>query len=96
MTFVPHMADMMIRSIVALQWRNVQVQGVRTLSYVAESLDQPIPGLKEAEGSRNAVAKKDFLAHCQISRLENGLRVASQEAYGQYSTVGGEREKMWL
>ena len=27
----------------------------------------------------------------RVTSLENGLRVASQEAFGQYSTVGGER-----
>lgn len=26
----------------------------------------------------------------RLTRLENGLRVASQEAFGQYSTIGGE------
>lgn len=60
----------------------------RRFSYLAEPLDQPLSCLS-LEGQR-ASSKKDFLAECHISRLENGLRVASQEAYGQYSTVGGE------
>lgn len=26
----------------------------------------------------------------RITKLENGLKVASQEAFGQYSTIGGK------
>lgn len=61
---------------------------MRRLSYPQEPLDQAIPGL--VEGPAHTVAKKDFLSDCKITTLENGMRVASQEAYGQYSTVGGE------
>ena len=82
----------MIRS-VSFRWRkasSLPLEGARALSYVAEPLTHPVAGLKgEGEGSRRETGK-DFLGQCQISRLENGLRVASQEAYGQYSTVGGE------
>lgn len=81
----------MIRSAYFLRRRVpfFQTDGVRALSYPAEPLDQPIPGLNAGEGGQG-VPGKDFLSECQITRLENGLRVASQEAYGQYSTVGGE------
>ena len=61
---------------------------MRRLSYPQEPLNQAIPGL--VEGPAHTATEKDFLSDCKITTLENGLRVASQEAYGQYSTVGGE------
>lgn len=64
----------------------------RALSgYPEESLDKPIPNLVQSSTEhQNAVSNKDFLSDSRITKLENGLRVASQEAFGQYSTVGGE------
>lgn len=61
-------------------------------SYPVEPLDKPIPGLAipNQDSPCTASRAKDFLSECQITTLENGLRVASQEAFGQYSTVGGQ------
>ena len=43
-----------------------------------------------------ATGRRDFpqLAETQITTLENGLKVATQAAFGQYSTVGGETHVM--
>ena len=66
-------------------------QHSRYLSYPPEPLDKPIAGLRgEDHVIHPPVLKKDFLQECRITTLDNGLRVASQEAFGQYSTVGGE------
>lgn len=53
-------------------------------------MNVPIPGLPEYEKSDQSKQGKGCLAPTHISTLENGLRVASQEAFGQYSTVGGK------
>lgn len=64
---------------------------VRRLSYPQEPLNKPLAGLAEpTAGSGGRKVEKEFLSDCQITKLENGLRVASQEAFGQYSTVGGD------
>ena len=69
---------------------------VRRLSYPQEPLNQPLAGLAEtSEENPSRKAEKDFLSDCQITKLENGLRVASQEAFGQYSTVGGDLGVGW-
>ena len=52
------------------------------------AMNEPIPGLV-SDGGDPGLSRSSSGAKTQISRLENGLRVASQEAYGQYSTVGG-------
>ena len=56
-----------------------------------EPLDVPVPGLAgSSQESAPSAGGRDFLSVCHVTELENGLRVASQEAFGQYSTVGGE------
>lgn len=68
---------------------------MRTLSYPREPLDQPIAGLVEPSnvGRGESASNKDFLSNSRITTLGNGLRVASQEGFGQYSTIGGEDGK---
>lgn len=61
----------------------------RRLSYVLEPLDKPVPGLVDPN-ERHPDTVTHPKEECKITRLENGLRIASQEAFGQYSTVGGE------
>ena len=64
----------------------------RRLSYPREPLNQPIPGLSAPTASsslRPDQVDKASLAKVRVTELENGLRVASQEAFGQYSTIGG-------
>lgn len=62
----------------------------RMLSYPNEPLTQAIdlPQLREPGVQVGAVPSHSSETH--ITRLENGLRVASQEAFGQYSTIGGK------
>jgi len=62
----------------------------RMLSYPNEPLTQAIdlPMLREPGLQSGAVPSHSSETH--ITRLENGLRVASQEAFGQYSTIGGK------
>ena len=64
----------------------------RLSSYPQEPLDRPIPGLANPNqgGPDTASRTKDVMSDCRVTRLDNGLRVASQEAFGQYSTIGGE------
>ena len=87
------MASKMIRTWVrrGSEWRGLE-QCRKLSSYPREPLDTPISGLANPnQGSPvRATRTKDFLSECKITRLENGLRVASQEAFGQYSTVGSE------
>ena len=67
------------------------MEHARRLSYLVEPMNKPIPGLQELSAqSLSATTKEEHPADTQVTRLENGLRVASQEAFGQYSTVGGE------
>ena len=64
----------------------------RALSYPNEPLSQAID-LTAGSGQPRAAHQQSLSPYShetQITRLENGLRVASQEAFGQYSTVGGE------
>ena len=53
-----------------------------------EPLDKPVSGLA-VPPTRPVVEGKGVMADTHITILENGLRVASQEAFGQFSTVGG-------
>lgn len=66
----------------------------RWLAYPTEPLTQPIevaplrdPALHQPAPGLAGLASQD--AGTRVTQLENGLRVASQEAYGQYSTIGG-------
>lgn len=58
-----------------------------TAPYPTELLSKPI----EAAAVPVAYSKVDSIGSnpTHITRLSNGLRVSSQAAYGQYSTVGG-------
>ena len=72
----------------------------RSLSYPREPLTQPVSDLppsvpSSSSASSHAQQRRDHierasLAETRVTELENGLRVASQEAFGQYSTIGGE------
>lgn len=61
----------------------------RALSYPRTTLKQPVSDPGTAVGSRS----RPILVHnapTEISILDNGLRVATQAAFGQYCTVGGQ------
>lgn len=67
----------------------------RTFSYPKEPLTQAI----DVTASRHPDAATQpgqsvspYSKETRVTKLENGLRVASQEAFGQYSTIGGESE----
>ena len=64
----------------------------RSLSYPREPLTKPVADLSVPPAS-SAIQRhqidKASLAEVKVTELENGLRVASQEAFGQYSTIGG-------
>ena len=66
----------------------------RTLSYPNDPLTQAIdvatPRDPAATQRLAQCASGPHSSETQVTTLENGLRVASQEAFGQYSTVGGE------
>lgn len=61
--------------------------------YPNEPLTSPIhvetPPRDAGPANRLAESLSGGGKETRITRLENGLRVASQEAFGQYSTVGG-------
>ena len=48
-------------------------------------LNQPLPGLPEA----TYASIKDENHFTQVTTLSNGLRVASENRFGQFCTVGG-------
>ena len=62
---------------------------VRTLSYPSQSLTVPleIPQYLDnpPRSERNIHQSKETI----ITKLSNGLRVATQESFGQYCTIGG-------
>lgn len=65
----------------------------RNLSYPNDPLTQPIDVAALRHPNVQRLGQSVTLPHSsetRLTRLENGLRVASQEAFGQYSTVGGE------
>lgn len=71
------------------EWRGLELWR-RFSSYPMEPLDRPIPGLANPDqGAPDTANRRKEYLDCKITRLDNGLRVASQEAFGQYSTVGG-------
>ena len=61
---------------------------IRSLSYPRTSLKQPVgdPGLASRSRSRPILVHD---APTEITVLDNGLRVATQAAFGQYCTIGG-------
>lgn len=61
----------------------------RALSYPRQPLTEPVPGLAGQSGPSRPVGRARGKEETRITRLENGLRVASQEAFGQHSTIGG-------
>ena len=62
--------------------------------YPSEPLTHPIdvetPPRDAGSADRLAQSLSTGGKETRITRLENGLRVASQEAFGQYCTIGGE------
>lgn len=66
---------------------------LRTLSYPNDPLTQAIDVAALRDPAIQQLAQCATVPHSsetKVTKLENGLRVASQEAFGQYSTVGGE------
>ena len=61
----------------------------RTLSYPEEPLTRALPGIAVPTSSQQRAVGRGNQGETRITRLENGLRIASQEAFGQYSTIGG-------
>ena len=67
----------------------------RTLSYPNDPLTQAIDvaALRDEPAAQRIAQCATVPSHSgetQVTKLGNGLRVASQEAFGQYSTVGGK------
>ena len=72
----------------------------RSLSYPRVPLTSPIPNLESPARAENTRQQLEALEKWNvedsrfppttITQLENGLRVASQEAFGQHSTIGGK------
>ena len=56
----------------------------RCLSYPSQPLTEALSLPEVAQSPRPLISTPT-----SITRLSNGLRVASQEAFGQYSTIGG-------
>ena len=88
------MASLSRRALWLTKDRAVMTLPTRRLSYPREPLTQPVSGLSVPPAS-SAVQRhqidKASLAEVRVTELENGLRVASQEAFGQYSTIGGRQ-----
>ena len=76
----------------------------RALSYPQVPLTSPIPDLEapvRAENTRQHLealekwnVEDSRFPPTAITQLDNGLRVASQEAFGQYSTIGGRLNEL--
>ena len=61
----------------------------RARSHPRVPLTDPIPGLAASLGPQSAAPPPTHPTETRITTLENGLRVASQETFGQYSNIGG-------
>lgn len=65
----------------------------RALSYPQVPLTSPLPDLKVPvrtdSGSQSWKVEDSNFPPTTVTSLENGLQVASQEAFGQSSIVGG-------
>ena len=61
---------------------------LRSLCYPSVPLNEPIGAISHKFASPDAIdiGQSNITS---ITTLSNGLRVASQESFGQYSTVGG-------
>ena len=65
----------------------------RTFNYPNEPLTQAIDVTSSRHpdaATRPGQSVSPHSKETRVTRLDNGLRVASQEAFGQYSTIGGE------
>ena len=72
-----------------------RVLAQRTLSYPSDPLTHAVDVAALRHPSVQRLVQSATVPHSsetRLTRLENGLRVASQEAFGQYSTIGGEKE----
>lgn len=70
-----------------------RVLAQRNVSYPNDPLTQAIDVAALRHPSVQRLVQSSLVPHSsetRLTRLENGLRVASQEAFGQYSTIGGE------
>ena len=69
----------------------LRVPLARWRSYPTEPLTQPPAALKDAQWPAKASNVSPQQYPTRITTLDNGLKVASQNAYGQFCTIGGER-----
>ncbi len=68
-------------------------KGARGLCYPSVPLNEPIGGINHKFASPDTVGHS---SKTSITTLTNGLRVASQESFGQYSTVGGPDHQIYM
>ena len=62
---------------------------LRWYSYLKEPLTEPVGALKDVQWpEQTSSVPRQYPTH--ITTLANGLKVASQNAYGQFCTIGGE------
>ena len=91
-TVLRKMAYFSRRALILAKDRTVLTLPRRSLSYPREPLNQPVSELSVPSASSTVQRHhidKASLAEVRVTELENGLRVASQEAFGQYSNIGG-------
>ena len=71
--------------------RNVSVNHRCSLSSNVRGipLNEPLPDFPIKPSSLSGVRNSSY--ETQVTKLENGLRVASENSFGQFSTVGGKR-----
>lgn len=68
----------------------LRVPSARWRSYLTEPLTEPLAVLKDAQWPRKNPNLPVQQYPTRISTLSNGMKVASQNAYGQFCTIGGE------
>lgn len=64
--------------------------GLRRLSYPKVPLSEALPQFTETTGRSGPIVAPERREPAVITHLQNGLRVASESAYGQFCAVGGE------
>ena len=63
--------------------------GLRRLSYPKVPLSEALPQFTDCTGRSDPIVAPERRDAAVISQLPNGLRVASESAFGQFCAVGG-------